>query len=102
LNWHADYYATNATQFVSYMEDMHATFNLPIWVTEWACQDYNGGPQCSPSDVRSFLSATQGFMDATPWVERYSWFGAMENLQGVNEVRDALYPLHPRMLTWFR
>jgi hypothetical protein len=26
-------------------------------------------------------------MDETQWVERYAWFGTMENLQGVNEVR---------------
>lgn len=25
-------------------------------------------------------------MDATDWVERYAWFGAMKNMQGVNEV----------------
>jgi hypothetical protein len=55
------------------MEDMHNTFNRPLWVTEWACQDYNGGPQCSAAQVQSFLSATQGFMDTTPWIERYSW-----------------------------
>lgn len=24
-------------------------------------------------------------MDNTEWVERYAWFGAMENLQGVNQ-----------------
>lgn len=23
-------------------------------------------------------------MDATPWIERYSWFGAMKDLQGVD------------------
>ena len=32
------------------------------------------------------MNATQSFMDETGWVERYSWFGAMRDLQGVNEV----------------
>lgn len=32
-----------------------------------------------------FLKETQGFMDATDWVERYSYFGAMKEMQGVNE-----------------
>ena len=32
------------------------------------------------------MNATQEFMDGTEWVERYAWFGAMENLQGVNQV----------------
>jgi len=42
--------------------------------------------QCSPQDVINFMNATQSFMDETGWVERYSWFGAMKELQGVNEV----------------
>jgi len=42
--------------------------------------------QCSRQDVINFMNATQSFMDETEWVERYSWFGAMKELQGVNEV----------------
>ena len=42
--------------------------------------------QCSQQDVINFMNATQSFMDETEWVERYSWFGAMRELQGVNEV----------------
>ena len=33
-----DYYGTDANAFISYIEDMHSTFNLPIRFTEWACQ----------------------------------------------------------------
>ena len=33
------------------------------------------------------MNATQQFMDHTDWVERYAWFGAFKNLQGVNQVR---------------
>jgi hypothetical protein len=82
----ADYYDVNATQFKAYLTDLHNTFNRPIWVTEWACQNYNGGKQCSQDGVAIFMNETQSFMDQTDWVERYSWFGAMENLQGVNTV----------------
>ena len=32
------------------------------------------------------MNATQSFMDGTEWVERYSWFGAMREMQDVNEV----------------
>ena len=42
--------------------------------------------QCSQQDVINFMNATQSFMDETEWVERYSWFGAMREMQGVNEV----------------
>ena len=39
------------------------------------------------------MNATQQFMDDTDWVERYAWFGAMEDMQGVNAVRD----FHPQV-----
>lgn len=32
------------------------------------------------------MNATQSFMNETDWVERYAWFGAMKDMQGVNEV----------------
>jgi hypothetical protein len=32
------------------------------------------------------MNQTQSFMDQSTFVERYAWFGAMENLQGVNPV----------------
>ncbi|KIK69077.1 glycoside hydrolase family 128 protein [Collybiopsis luxurians FD-317 M1] len=81
LHW----YDINATAFMEYLEDFHDTFQRPLWITEWACQNYNGGSQCSYNDVVLFLNATQSFMDSSDFVERYSYFGAMENLQGVNQ-----------------
>ena len=70
----------------------------PLWVTEWACQNYNDvNAQCSQDDVYSFMNETQSFMDRTEWVERYAWFGAMENLMGINQVSKASYF---EMLTW--
>ena len=50
-------------------------------------QNYNNPQeQCSQQDVINFLNVTQSFMDKTNWVERYAWFGAMKDMQGVNEV----------------
>ncbi|OJT10503.1 Alkali-sensitive linkage protein 1 [Trametes pubescens] len=82
LHW----YDVNSTAFIEYLEDYHNTFQKPIWVTEWACQNFNQADrQCSLDDIVGFMNATQSFMDSTDWVERYAWFGAMENLQGVNQ-----------------
>lgn len=50
--------------------------------------------QCSQSDINSFMNQTQSFMDSTDWVERYAWFGAMENMQGVNQASNLL-PVTP-------
>ena len=50
-------------------------------------QNYvNVSQQCSQQDVINFMNVTQSFMDGTSWVERYAWFGAMKDMQGVNEV----------------
>ncbi|KAJ3824144.1 glycosyl hydrolase catalytic core-domain-containing protein [Lentinula raphanica] len=81
LHW----YDINATAFIEYLEDFHNTFQRPLWVTEWACQNYNGGSQCSYDDIVLFLNATQSYMDSSDFVERYSYFGAMQDLQGVNK-----------------
>ncbi|KDQ55080.1 glycoside hydrolase family 128 protein [Jaapia argillacea MUCL 33604] len=80
LHW----YDVNATNFIEYIQEFHNTFQKPIWVTEWDCQNNNTPQQCSLQDIMSFMNITQSFMDNTDWVERYAWFGAMENLQGVN------------------
>ncbi|KAJ7772714.1 glycosyl hydrolase catalytic core-domain-containing protein [Mycena maculata] len=78
------YYDVNATAFAEYLTDFHNTFQRPIWVTEWACENFNGGPQCSNSAVVEFLNSTQSFMDAQDWVERYAWYGVLRNLGGIN------------------
>ncbi|KAJ7072034.1 glycosyl hydrolase catalytic core-domain-containing protein [Mycena amicta] len=85
LHW----YDVNATKFIDYLTDFHDTFQLPIWVTEWACQNFNNGPQCTAADVSLLLNQTQSFMDAQDWVERYAWYGALRNLGGVNTL-DAM------------
>ncbi|KAG8681747.1 hypothetical protein FRC08_015425 [Ceratobasidium sp. 394] len=73
------YYDVNATDFIQHINEYHDAFQRPIWVTEWACQNFNNGPQCSYNQIVKFLDETQNYMDNTDWVERYAWFGAMAN-----------------------
>ncbi|CAE6446936.1 unnamed protein product [Rhizoctonia solani] len=73
------YYDVNATDFIRHINEYHNAFQRPIWVTEWACQNFNNGPQCSYNQIVRFLDETQTYMDKTDWVERYAWFGAMAN-----------------------
>ncbi|KAL1760559.1 glycosyl hydrolase catalytic core-domain-containing protein [Schizophyllum commune] len=81
LHW----YDVDADNFKTYMEDFHDAFpGKSIWVTEWACQNFNSGAQCSYADIITFMNETQSWMDETDWIERYAWFGAMRDLQGVN------------------
>ncbi|KAF4567414.1 hypothetical protein EYR40_006413 [Pleurotus pulmonarius] len=87
LHW----YGTNATQFINYVVDFHDTFQRPIWVTEWACQNFADlRQQCSYDEVMQFLKITQGFMDDVDFVERYAWFGAMKEMQDVNKANSLM------------
>lgn len=83
----ADHYGVNSTSFIEYVKDFHQTFKLPLWITEWACQNFfDLNAQCSQDDINLFLNVTQTFMDKSPFVERYSWFGAMKYMSDVNMV----------------
>jgi len=81
LHW----YGTNASWFITYVEDFHNTFQKPIWVTEWACMNFvDLTKQCSADETAAFLNITQSFLDEADFVERYSWFGAMKVVDAVN------------------
>ncbi|KAJ7439566.1 hypothetical protein B0H11DRAFT_1659827, partial [Mycena galericulata] len=52
--------------FQEYLTRFHQEFKLPIWVTEWACQNMSGpDDQCTLTEVIDFLKITQTFMDNT-------------------------------------
>ncbi|PPQ63734.1 hypothetical protein CVT24_004243 [Panaeolus cyanescens] len=79
------WYGTDAQAFIDYVIDYNTTFGKPIWITEWACQNFvNFSDQCSDEDVRVFMNTTQAFLDNAEFVERYSWFGAMKTMADVN------------------
>lgn len=82
------YYGTNTTEFKQYVSEWHDTFNKPVWVTEYACQDFNGGEQCSDSEVYSFHMEMAIWFDKQNFVEAYAPFGVMQNLQGVNKANS--------------
>ena len=63
---------------IAYITDFYTTFQKPIWVTEWACQDFTPkNKQCTQAEVKAYMNTTQTFMESAPWLERYSWFGAL-------------------------
>jgi hypothetical protein len=57
-----------------------------IWVTEFACQNFNGGAQCNEGEVWSFVQQATAWMDQTSWIGGYAPFGFMRQMQGVNEL----------------
>jgi len=85
LHW----YGSNAQTFQAYVTDMHNTFGKNVWITEWACvPDYQG--TCTQQQVYDFMGATTEFLFNSPWVERYSWFGAMASVPSGIPTEDLL------------
>lgn len=78
------WYDVSASNFQTYVENFHAQTGLDIWVTEYACQNFNGGAQCSDSETWALHQTMAPWFDAQSYVKRYSPFGVMTNLQGVN------------------
>ncbi|KAG8925891.1 hypothetical protein FRC00_003517 [Tulasnella sp. 408] len=79
------YYGMDPDDFIKTIQNVHSRFGgKKIWVTEWACQNYgsNQDKQCSLSTIKSFMAATQAFLDGASYVERYAWFGALTQFPG--------------------
>jgi len=84
------FYGTDPQQMISYMQDMHSTFQKPIWPTEFACQNFGGGAQCSTAQVFDFMKTVKSFMDNTDWVAHYFAFGALSDMGNVNPANQLL------------
>lgn len=69
------YYGTDPTDLINYLIELHDTFHLDIWLTEFACQDFSYRSSCL--DPFGFLATVKAFMDVTPWVKAYFAFGAL-------------------------
>lgn len=78
-------YTTDAQSVIDYANTLHSTYNLPVWITEFADQNYSGtGGQATMDEVWSFASTIINFVDSTDWLEVAFPFGVMYDLQGVN------------------
>ncbi|KAF8803704.1 hypothetical protein BYT27DRAFT_7108977 [Phlegmacium glaucopus] len=88
LHW----YGTNAQAFIAYVTDFHTTFNRNIWVTEFACQDFAGGPQADQDQVFAFMKTVTSWMDSTSFVEKYFAFGVMTDMGNVSPLNQLMNP----------
>jgi hypothetical protein len=80
------FYQTTAAEFKTSVTKWYNEFKINVWVTEFACQNFNGGAQCTKQGVWDFMSEVTSWMDQTSWVEAYFAFGALRDLAmwGVN------------------
>jgi hypothetical protein len=79
------YYDVEAAGFKEYVTDFYNTFHNQLWITEFACQSFNEHPQCSEQHTWDYYKDIITWMDQTHFVERYAAFGAMHDMQGVNQ-----------------
>jgi hypothetical protein len=86
LHW----YGTDPQQMIAYLQDMHNTFGLPIWATEFACENFSGGAQCSKDQVWNFMTTVKNFMDGTSWIAHYFAFGVLTNMGNVNPLNQLM------------
>ncbi|EIN10357.1 hypothetical protein PUNSTDRAFT_84335 [Punctularia strigosozonata HHB-11173 SS5] len=84
------WYDVSAQAFIDYINLWHSTFGKPIWVTEFACQNFNGGAQCSKDEVFSFMQTVTSYMESQDWVAAYFAFGVMHDMQGVNTLNQLM------------
>lgn len=83
-------YESDYNKVIEYLQKVYDTFQLPVYLTEYACQDYSGGSQCSESQVWEMMQQTTSWMDQQDWMHGYAWFGAMTEMQGVNQFNQLL------------
>lgn len=82
-------YATTSAEMISYLEGMYQTFNMPIQVTEFACESFTGGPQCTEDQAFAFMSEVTSWMDETDWILQYYAYGVMTNIN-INPVNQLI------------
>lgn len=71
-----------AAQFLSTIDQVYATYGLPIWITEFALADWGavkfggGRSRYTTDDALEFMQAVLPKLEMWPHVARYAWFGA--------------------------
>jgi len=85
------YYSTQSADMIAYITKLHQTFNMDIWVTEYACMDFAGGPQASNEDqVTEFMSNVTTWMENTDYIKKFFPYGLATAAQVNINPLDAL------------
>ncbi|KIW47210.1 uncharacterized protein PV06_02802 [Exophiala oligosperma] len=68
------WYGPRFEDFRTFLEHMHSTFDLPVWVNEFACSTMGDG-EASRDEVVAFMDEALPWLDRCEWIERYAYFG---------------------------
>ncbi|WP_341720059.1 glycosyl hydrolase [Micromonospora sp. FIMYZ51] len=78
LHWYGSDFGDDAAEhLMRYVHAVHERYRLPIWITEFGLIDFSqGAPRYpSPQQLVTFIAKASAALQATPYVERYAWFG---------------------------
>lgn len=68
-------------RFVTYLEDVHNLYGLPIWITE-----FNANPNRTTAVNYAFMQLALPYLETLDYIERYAWF---EPFSGTGDYFDA-------------
>ncbi|KAH0839655.1 glycosyl hydrolase catalytic core-domain-containing protein [Lanmaoa asiatica] len=95
-------YSVDAQSIIDFATQLHNTYNMDIYMTEFADQNFSGtGGQASMDEVWNFAGTIMNFVNATPWFVGAAPFGVMYDLQGVNPDNSLLSNGYPTSLGSF-
>ncbi|SNS64388.1 RNA polymerase sigma factor, sigma-70 family [Asanoa hainanensis] len=78
LHWYGgDFSSAAVGQLKGYIQQVHAKYGLPIWLTEFALIRFDGSGAHYPTDAQqvAFINGATDMLEGLSYVERYSWFG---------------------------
>lgn len=68
------WYGPHFQDMKAFLEDMHGTYKLPLWVNEFSCSKMGNG-EVGREEVEAFMREAVPWLDACEWVEKYAYFG---------------------------
>jgi len=86
------WYDVHFSDFQTYVENWYNAFKKPVRVTEFACQNFNGGDQPSSDDIWSFTTQAIEWLESYDPCLTYAPFGFMDSLYNVNPADGLFIP----------
>ena len=77
VHWYGGDFATGAavSQLKSYLQAIHARYDLPIWLTEFALIRFGASTSFPSARLQAaFLTAATAMLQRLAYVQRYAWF----------------------------
>ena len=68
------WYGPDFRDMKGFLEDIHQTYGLPLWVNEFACSKMGNG-EANVDEVETFMREAIPWLESHDWVERYAYFG---------------------------